>query len=238
MIPQLPLYISIVFVLTVFATLALFVLSIKNATTIITQKKAVPFLTGLVIWLVLQSVLTLNNIYNTNLNVLPPKLFVLGIAPTVMALVLLFTTQTGKQFIDSLSLKHLTILNMVRILVELVLFWLFIHKALPQIMTFEGRNLDIIAGITAPIMAYLFFIAKKINHHFLLIWNCIGILLLINIIGLAILSAPTPIQLFGLTQPNIAILYFPFSLLPTFIVPIVMLSHLTALRQLLKKKEI
>lgn len=61
---------------------------------------------------------------------------------------------------------------------------------------------------------------------------CLG--LLFNIIVNALFSAPSPIQKFAFEQPNIAILYFPFSLLPTFIVPIVLLGHLVSIRQLLK----
>jgi len=33
-------------------------------------------------------------------------------------------------------------------------------------------------------------------------------------------------------QPNIAVLYFPFSWLPTYVVPVVLFCHLAALRKL------
>ncbi|HVF96549.1 MAG TPA: hypothetical protein VM871_04480, partial [Flavisolibacter sp.] len=39
---------------------------------------------------------------------------------------------------------------------------------------------------------------------------------------------------FAFDQPNIAVLYFPFIWLPSFIVPVVLLSHLVCIRQLLK----
>ena len=79
-----------------------------------------------------------------------------------------------------------------KIPVELVLFWLFIHKAVPQLMTFEGRNFDIIAGITAPIIAYFSFTKKMIGRKIILLWNLICLALLINIVVYALLSAPTP----------------------------------------------
>ncbi|HUQ96495.1 MAG TPA: hypothetical protein VM010_02440, partial [Chitinophagaceae bacterium] len=37
-------------------------------------------------------------------------------------------------------------------------------------------------------------------------------------------------------QPDIAVLYFPFVLLPGVVVPVVLLSHLAAIRQLLVKR--
>jgi hypothetical protein len=53
-----------------------------------------------------------------------------------------------------------------------------------------------------------------------------------------LLSAPTPFQKFAFDQSNIAVVNFPFSWLPTFIVPIVLFCQLTSIRQLLKKKTI
>ena len=61
--------------------------------------------------------------------------------------------------------------------------------------------------------------------------------LLANIVINAILSSPFPLQQFAFDQPNIAILYFPFSWLPTFVVPVVLFCHLASIRQLLKKED-
>jgi hypothetical protein len=61
--------------------------------------------------------------------------------------------------------------------------------------------------------------------------------LLINIVVNAALSAPSVVQQFAFEQPNIAILYFPFNLLPAVIVPLVLFSHLAAIRQLLRYKK-
>ena len=43
------------------------------------------------------------------------------------------------------------------------------------------------------------------------------------------------LQQFAFSQPNIAILYFPFSLLPACVVPLVALAHLVAIRRLLRE---
>ncbi|SFH45031.1 hypothetical protein [Pedobacter insulae] len=160
----------------------------------------------------------------------------LGILPTILTIIILFVTQKGRQFIDSLPLKNLTYLNVVRIPVEIVLFWLFLNKAVPELMTFEGRNFDIIAGITAPFIAYFGLTKNKLSRQVILVWNFICLGLLLSIVVNAIFSAPSPIQKFAFEQPNIAILNFPFSWLPTFIVPIVLFGHLTSIRQLMKYK--
>ncbi len=232
MIPNLPIHIILIFGLTTVATLFLFLRIIRKSSSEVTKKKSIPVFIGLIFWLILQAILTLNNVYNSNLLLFPPKIMLLGILPPLLVIILLFATSKGRQFIDSLPLKNITYLNIVRIPVEIVLFWLFINKAIPELMTFEGRNFDILAGISAPFIAYFTFRNQKINRNILLIWNFICLGLLLNIVINALLSAPSPLQKFAFEQPNIAILNFPFSWLPTFIVPIVLFGHLVSIRQL------
>jgi hypothetical protein len=224
------------FGLTTVATLLLFIWTIRNSNSEQTRKKTTPIFIGLTIWLAIQTILTLKNVYNVDTNSFPPKILLFGILPTILTVIILFATKKGRKFIDSLPLKNFTYLNIVRIPVEIVLFWLFLNKAIPELMTFEGRNFDIIAGITAPFIAYFGLTKNKLSRQIILIWNFVCLGLLLNIVVNALFSAPSPIQKFAFEQPNIAILNFPFSWLPTFIVPIVLFGHLTSIRQLLKQK--
>ena len=234
MINNLPTYISLAFGLTTVATLQLFIWVIRNSSNENTRKKSTPIYIGLVLWLTIQAVLSYKNIYNTDLDSFPPKIMLMGILPAILAIILMFTTTKGKYFIDSLPLKNLTYLNIVRIPVEIILFWLFLNEAIPQLMTFEGRNFDILAGITAPFITYFGFTKHKISRNVVLIWNFIGLILLTKIVVHALLSTPSPLQKLAFDQPNIAILNFPFSWLPSFIVPIVYFGHFVSIRQLLK----
>src|SRR4029078_4529517 len=111
------------------------------------------------------------------------------------------------------------------------------QKLVPSLMTFEGRNLDILSGITAPLVYYFGFVRKQMGRSLILIWNFICLALLLNIVITAILSAPFRFQKLAFDQPNIAILYFPFIWLASFIVPVVLLAHLTAIRKLIKEKK-
>jgi hypothetical protein len=235
MLQNLPIYISVVFGLTTVATFALFVWTVKNAHSPITRQYSTRIIAAFTLWLIIQAVLTLLNIYNTDTNSLPPKFVLLGILPALLTIIILFATQKGRQFIDGLPLANLTYLHIVRVPVEIVLFWLFLHKAIPGLMTFEGRNFDIVAGITAPFIAYFGFTKRKISRTIILTWNFICLGLLLNIVVNAFLSTPSPLQKFAFDQPNIAILNFPFSWLPSFIVPVVLFSHLVSIRQLLKR---
>ena len=182
----------------------------------------------LLAWLLLQGGLALGGFYTVT-NTLPPRL--LALAPPLLVVAALWLTAWGRSFRDGLRLETLTLLHLVRIPVELVLYGLFLHRAVPQLMTFEGRNWDILAGLSAPIVYYLAFRRRVLGPRGLLLWNfaCLGLLL--NIVVNALLSAPSPFQRFAFAQPNVALLYFPFVWLPACVVPLVLLAHLAAIKQ-------
>ena len=234
MIPNLPTYIPVTFGLTVLATLLLFYRAVAQASTQETRKKGTLILSGLIGWLIIQGVLSLNGVYKSVPVSGPPRILLFGILPAMLTIISVFATPAGRRFADSLPLANITWLNTVRVVVELVLYWLFLNKAVPELITFEGRNFDVFSGLTAPLVAYVGLTKHKLSRQLVLGWNLICLALLINVVVYAFLSAPSPLQKFAFDQPNIAILNFPFSWLPTFVVPVVLLGHLVSIRQLLK----
>lgn len=136
-----------------------------------------------------------------------------------------------------MPITSLTYLHIVRVPVEIVLWWLALHQMLPLLLTFEGINHDILSGVSAPFVA-IFMVGQRSKSRIgAIIWNILAMGLLINIVGHALLSTPYPFQQFSFDQPNIAIFYFPFVWLPGFIVPAVLLSHLVSLMKLINKTE-
>jgi hypothetical protein len=103
-------------------------------------------------------------------------------------------------------------------------------------MTFEGANFDILSGLSAPLIYYFGFVEKRLGKPVLIAWNIVCILLLLNVVRIAALSLPARFHQFGFEQPNIAVGYFPFLLLPSCLVPLVLFSNLAAIRQLMTKK--
>lgn len=234
MLPHLSAFTYLLFGCTALATLFLFYRTLQLSTTTFISGKAKAILAVLCAWLLLQAVLSWRGVYSSSPEAIPPKIVLFGIAPMVVTIIILFATRRGRRMIDSLPLKNLIYLHTVRIPVEIVLYLLFLDKAVPELMTFEGRNWDILAGITAPFVAYWGFTRRILSTKILLAWNIICLGLLLNIVVNALLSTPSPFQQFAFDQPNIALLYFPFSWLPAFIVPVVLFSHLAAIRQGMK----
>ncbi|MBA4183709.1 MAG: hypothetical protein H0X49_06820, partial [Acidobacteria bacterium] len=161
-------------------------------------------------------------------DVFPPRLPLFAVIPALVLIILLFIF-ARKDFISRIPLKTLTLLHVIRIPVEIVLLWLFQNGQVPQLMTFEGRNFDILSGLTAPIIAWLAFRNGKTNRPLLIAWNIFALLLLINIVANAVLSIPSPFQQLAFEQPNRAVLYFPFVWLPSVVVPVVLFCHLASL---------
>ena len=216
------LLLKIFFILITFYTVGQFyAATTKSTTTLIV----------LTVWMLVQALIGFSGFY-TEGDGFPPRIALLGF-PALVFIVVLFTTTRGRAFLDSLNIQKLTFLHTVRVAVELALYFLFLAKAIPLVMTFDGWNYDILAGLSAPIVYYYAFIKKSLNNKMLLVWNIVCLLLLFNIVSIAVLSAPTVVQKLAFEQPNIAILYFPFVWLPSVVVPLVLLSHLASIRRLL-----
>jgi hypothetical protein len=197
------------------------------------KKNALKVILLFILWLIIQAIVTQKGIYANSPNSFPPKITVLGIFPVIIIIIGLFVIPKTRRIISTFSLESLTYLNLVRIPVEIALYWLFLQKAVPEIMTFSGRNFDIVAGLTSPIIVY--FYKKGLNKNIFLAWHFVCLMLLINIVFTAIFSAVSPFQKFGFKQPNIAIVNFPFSWLATFIVPMVLFGHLASIYKLVRK---
>lgn len=220
---HLPIYISIIFSLTTFLTLLLLFSASGYSKFLIIAVLAL---------LILQSVVSLTGFYTVT-DKMPPRFTLLILPPFLIILISLFTKK-GRGYLDSLDLKTLTLIQVLRVPVELTLFWLYLYKMIPEIMTFEGRNFDILCGLTAPLIYYFGYIKNVLGKKVLLAWNILCLLLLANIVITAVLSAPFPIQRFGFGQPNIALLYFPFIWLPAVIVPTALLTHVVSIRRLIR----
>lgn len=222
---NLPVYVYLTFGTTVLAAVWLFYVAANYSRF---------FLVSISTWILLQSVLGSTGFYNDPASARFPLLLL----PPLIFFVSRFFTNQGKLFIDSLDIKTLTIFHVIRIPVELVLFWLFVHKSIPEAMTFEGRNFDILSGLSAPLIYYVGFVKKSLSKSVLIAWNIACLALLLNVVVAAILSLPVRFQQFGFEQPSIALGYFPFVLLPACLVPLAIFSNLAAIRQLLIGKPI
>jgi hypothetical protein len=169
-------------------------------------------------------------------SIFPFNLLPVILIPAVMAVAFLSSRLLG-QALQHIPAGNLIRLQSFRFFVEVLLWVLYVANLLPVQMTFEGRNFDILVGISAPVVALLAF-NGKLSKKAILIWNvaCLGLLL--NIVITAILSTPSPWRVFMNEPANDVIAYFPMSWLPGLLVPLAYYLHLLSIKQLLQSKKV
>lgn len=224
MIENLPNWINLTFLLTVIFTIGLF--HYANG-----KPKKLTY--TIIVWSLFQSILAVAGFYK-NTDLTPPR-FLFVLIPVLTLLIYGLTKRPRNWIIQNRQTKISTFLHTIRIPIEIVLLYLFTYKMIPELMTFEGRNFDILAGLTAPIIGALW-LKKIIGRKMLIVWNVLALTLVLFIFANGILSSELPIQRFGFEQPNRAVNYFPFVLLPATVVPIVIYTHITDIIKLWKEK--
>lgn len=184
---------------------------------------------SLVAWAVFVSVWSLSA-RMSDFSIFPFNLMPVILVPIVVAIIFISSKNFGE------ILRHIPPANLIRLqsfrfFVEVLLWMLFIAELLPIQMTFEGRNWDILAGFSAPIIAVL--AAKgRISSTAIVIWNIICLGLLMNIVVIAVLSTPSPWRAFMNEPANYIVTYFPISWLPAFLVPLAYYLHFMSIRQM------
>ena len=221
MIETVPTYLEVLFGLTAIVSVLWFYASTRSGA----------FLIIIISWTILQALLSVSGVYGDS-GAVPPRIMLFGGFPALLTILAMFLTVKGRAFIDNINLKPLTYFHAIRIPVEIGLALLFHQGFVSEYMTFEGTNFDMFSGLTAPLVAYVAYRSGTVNKKLLLGWNMVCLLLLLNVVITSVFAMPSPFQILSMDQPNIAILYFPFSLLPTVIVPLVLFAHLVAFRQL------
>jgi len=227
------------FILLTFGSFALLFLEIKKAVKLTEWPSARKtkftflFLAGLIVWTIFVSIQSMSGRMD-NFAIFPLNMLPILVIPLIAILAFTFS-KAGKEILLRIPKENIIRLQAFRFFVELLLWALYLENQAPIQMTFEGRNLDVLSGISAPIIAFL--ISKgKISKAGLIIWNlaCLG--LLINIVTIAILSTPTPLRVFMNEPSNTIVTQFPVSWLPGLLVPLAYGLHFLSLRQLLLKK--
>lgn len=178
--------------------------------------------------------LALNNVFLDTIKNVPPPF-----APAVIATALFFSYfalfyKPLQEFADS-NMKYAVAIQTFRLPLELIFVWLLAKDIMPVQMTFEGRNPDVLVGLTAPLIAYFGYHKNILPKWVLVAWNIGGLILLTNIVVIALLSAPTNFQVFTNLPHNTIVFKVPYHFIPFFLVPLALFGHLFALKRLFKK---
>ena len=190
------------------------------------------FLTSLGFWIAILVVASISGFLN-DFSFLPPRMLLVLLVP--MVVIIRYTvTHRFDDVVSKMPAFWIVKMQGFRVIVELFLWWAFLDGVVPEQMTFEGRNFDILAGLTAPLVATWWLKTGKERPVLVLVWNILGLLLLFNIIVVAVMSMPTPMRYFMNEPANTIVANFPWVLLPGILVAIAFGLHLISIKQMLR----
>jgi hypothetical protein len=164
----------------------------------------------------------------------PALVLLLGLTLLTVAVVL---SRLGTRFAARVELGAVVGLQAFRIPVELLLHRLYVEGDVPIQMTYSGRNFDVVSGVSGLVLGIWLLSGRQVPRAIVLAWNVLGFALLVNIVGIAILSTPVPFRLFGEEPANLLPSTFPYVWLPSFLVQVALGSHLVVFRQLWLQRE-
>lgn len=167
----------------------------------------------------------------------PDALGTLGLGVTValpLALVILATIASPalRSAFAAIPLETLVGLNAVRVLGAFFVLLYGAHRLPAPFAPTAGWG-DIVIGVTALPLAWAVGRGHSGWSSLALLWNLLGLVDLVTAIGLGVTSAEgSPIRLFY-GEPGTAIMTdLPWVVIPAFLVPSLLLSHLAIFRRL------
>jgi hypothetical protein len=184
---------------------------------------------AIIAWIILIGILALLGFFD--LSSLPPRPVFIFLVAIVVAFILAFSKPVS-ELLKVTPIHWLVYVQSFRIAVELILWQGFYKGLLPVQMTFEGYNYDIFTGIFA--IPFGWMISRNPNSAKItgVLFNVMGIALLLNIVTIAILSMPNSLRTFT-NDPSSAIVgEFPFIYIPGVFVVLAVFMHIFSLRQL------
>ena len=152
--------------------------------------------------------------------------------PHVILTVLLGTVSTyGRRLAMGVPIWWLIAFQAFRIPLEMLLHQFYREGIAPVQMMYLGRNFDIPSGLTAIPVAWIA-MRGKAPKMLILLWNCLGLALLANIVGVVATSVPGPLRLFWNERSAGFIGEFPYVLVPTVFVTSALFGPLLVFRRL------
>lgn len=162
----------------------------------------------------------------------PPTMIFLLLAVLALALWISLSS-LGRRLALGIPLAALVGYQGFRILVELSMHRAHVEGLMQVQMSYSGRNFDIMTGLSAVVVgAWLATGERRTWRPVVLVWNTIGVLLLLNILVVALLSAPTPARVFMNEPANVWITGAPWAWLPAVMVLAAIIGHLLVYRRL------
>lgn len=165
----------------------------------------------------------------------PPPFAFLILGVLLLAVALSFS-EVGTRIARHTPLWALVAVQGFRLPLEIAMHALVDRGIMPVQMSYSGRNLDIVTGATALIVAAL--LKAGYGGRWLVgAWNVLGLALLVNVVSVAIASTPL-FRYFGDERLVTFVTYVPFVWLPAVMVLAALAGHLVIFRALARRQQV
>jgi len=186
-------------------------------------------LIGLPLWLLYVGLLSFSGVVsNTALSA--PGIVYVAVPPVVFVLLVFARSGAGAGIAAAFPGWIIIGMQAFRIGVELLLHQLWADGLAPRVVTYSGGNLDILIGLSAPLIAWAS-TRGRWGERLALGWNVAGLLTLANAITLSALAAPG-LNVIHSEVPDVAIGAFPFTYIAGFFAPLALALHAFSIRGL------
>jgi uncharacterized membrane protein len=176
------------------------------------------FLIGAAIWIGLVSALSFSGLLLPRGR--PPLPFVLLLISVIALGVRFARSAIGSRLATGAPLASLVGFQAFRFPLEIAMHRAYTEGLMPVQMSYSGLNFDIVTGVTALVLGIV-----------MVAWNVMGLVLLANIVGVAMLSTPV-FAVFGPDRLNVWVTWMPYTLLPAVMVLAALAGHLIVFRAL------
>lgn len=198
-------------------------------------RKKMILLLGLLLWQVLIFCVAISGFLSDFS--FPPRIGTVFIGPSFLFTAVFLLRNRKKQWIHSIPQLWLTIFQSFRILVETLFVFTVSVGFLPKSLSIEGYNYDMVFGFTAIVMAAIVYFSKSLPKKLLIVWNFMGIAVLLSVIFVFMTTIfypemyPEQVGEF----PKEAGMY-PYVIVAVFLMPAAIFVHVLALVQLFHTK--
>jgi uncharacterized membrane protein len=164
---------------------------------------------------------------------LPPKFPLLLILPAFLFTGIVLYRNRQSPVLHAIPASWPIYFQSFRVGVESLFVASFAAGLLHKEVTIEGYNYDMLVGLSAPLIGLLVFQFRVLPKRIALLWNYLGILVLIAVVAVFMTTIFFP-ELWGSETPLAPKAFgtFPFVLVASFLMPVAIFVHILSIIQL------
>lgn len=192
--------------------------------------------TGISGWLLYAYALSASGFFQVY--TVPPRIALFLILPLFAGMAYFFLSKKFEDLIRAVPPAWPVYLQSFRIIVEILILGMFWQGFASVEPTLEGYNFDILAGLTAPFVAFFIFQRKMVPRKVAMAWNIFGLLLLANVVIIFNTLILRP-SLWGYTTSPVKPEFgtMPYLLVAGVFMPLAVFMHFFSIAQLNRQIE-